>query len=113
MAEPSEPKRPTSKGLSKASSKGLGGETPAGAESEGLSFETALRRLEEIVDRLEEGDLELEAALSAFEQGVALSRRCAEQLAHAERRIEVLVRESEGWQTQPFEPEEAVTEESN
>lgn len=113
MAEPSEPKRRTSKDLSKGSSKGLEGETSAGAESEGLSFETALSRLEEIVDRLEEGDLELEAALSAFEQGVALSRRCAEQLAQAERRIEVLVRESEGWQTQPFEPDEAVPEESN
>jgi exodeoxyribonuclease VII small subunit len=105
MVEPSEPTRPTSKGL--------GGETSAGAESAELSFETALSRLEEIVDRLEEGDLELEAALSAFEQGVALSRRCAEQLAHTERRIEVLIRESEGWQTHPFEPDEAGPEESS
>jgi exodeoxyribonuclease VII small subunit len=105
MAEPSEPTRPTAKGL--------GSEPQAGSEEEGLSFETALSRLEEIVDRLEEGDLELEAALEAFEQGVALSRRCAEQLAQADRRIEVLIRESDGWQTQPFEADEDAPEESD
>jgi exodeoxyribonuclease VII small subunit len=105
MAEPGEPTRPTSEAL--------GGEASAGVESERLSFEAALGRLEEIVDRLEEGDLELEAALSAFEQGVALSRRCAEQLAHAERRIEVLVREGESWQAHPFEPDETAPEESD
>ena len=105
MAEPGEPTRPTSEAL--------GGEASAGVESERLSFEAALGRLEEIVDRLEEGDLELEAALSAFEQGVALSRRCAEQLAQADRRIEVLIRESDGWQTQPFEADEDAPEESD
>jgi len=105
MAEPSEPTRPTAKGL--------GSEPQAGSEEEGLSFEMALSRLEEIVDRLEQGDLELEAALSAFERGVALSRRCAEQLAQADRRIEVLMRESEGWQTRPFEADEDAPEESD
>jgi exodeoxyribonuclease VII small subunit len=105
MAEPREPKR--------TDAKGLGSQPAAGVEGEGLSFEAALSRLEEIVDRLEEGDLELEAALSAFEQGVALSRRCAEQLAQADRRIDVLIRESEGWQTQPFEPGEDEPEESD
>ena len=108
MAEPSEPRRPTAK-----AAKGLGNEPQAGSEQEGLSFERALSQLEEIVDRLEEGDLELEAALSAFEQGVALSRRCAEQLAQADRRIEVLIRESDGWQTRPFEADEDAPEESD
>jgi exodeoxyribonuclease VII small subunit len=69
------------------------------------SFEAALVRLEAIVDRLEEGDLELEAALEAFEQGVALTRRCAGRLEDAERRIEILVREGKKWITSPFEPE--------
>jgi exodeoxyribonuclease VII small subunit len=71
------------------------------------SFETALEQLEAIVDRLEQGELELEDALRAFEAGVALTRRCAQQLSDAERRIEVLVREGESWVTKPFEePEE-------
>jgi exodeoxyribonuclease VII small subunit len=57
------------------------------------SFEEALAGLEAIVERLETGELPLESALAAFEEGVALSRRCAEQLEHAEQRIAELVRE--------------------
>ncbi|MEN8162176.1 MAG: exodeoxyribonuclease VII small subunit [Myxococcota bacterium] len=56
-----------------------------------LSFESALARLEAIVTELESGDLALERALAAFEEGVALSRRCASQLEDAERRIERLM----------------------
>ena len=72
-----------------------------------LPFEAALARLEGIVATLEQGDLALEAALAAFEQGVRLSRRCAAQLDQAERRIEALVREGDGLAVRPFEgPEE-------
>ena len=60
------------------------------------SFEEALERLESLVDRLEDGDLPLEEALAAFEQGVALSRGCMERLERAERRIEALVAEAGG-----------------
>ncbi len=76
---------------------------PTSSDSESLSFEAALERLEGIVGRLEQGDLELEAALAAFEQGVALSRRCAGQLEQARRRIEVLAREGEQWVERPFD----------
>jgi len=81
---------------------------PASADAaDQPSFETALEQLEAIVDRLEQGELELEDALRAFEAGVALTRRCAQQLSDAERRIEVLVREGESWVARPFqEPEE-------
>jgi exodeoxyribonuclease VII small subunit len=78
----------------------------AGEELEALGFEAALERLEAIVDRLEQGDLELEEALAAFEEGVALTRRCAGQLEDAERRIEILVREGETWLARPFEESE-------
>ena len=86
-------------------------ENPPDADaSDGTTFEEALQRLEAIVDRLEEGDLELADALAAFEDGVNLTRRCAGQLEDAERRIEVLVREGEKWISRPFaeaEPEES------
>jgi exodeoxyribonuclease VII small subunit len=72
---------------------------------EAPSFEAALQRLEALVERLEQGDLELEAALAAFEEGVALARRCAAQLGDAERRIEVLMREGGGWVARPLEAE--------
>ena len=68
------------------------------------SFEGALERLEAIVAQLEGGALPLEQALAAFEEGVALSRRCAGELETAERRIELLV--SEGGASVPFEPED-------
>lgn len=71
--------------------------------TDSLSFEEALERLEGIVDRLEQGDLELEDALGAFEKGVALTRRCAGQLEDAERRIEVLVKSGGKWLTRPFD----------
>ncbi len=55
-----------------------------------LPFEEALARLEELVAQLEGGELDLEASLTAFEQGVGLTRHCQGQLEQAERRIEVL-----------------------
>jgi exodeoxyribonuclease VII small subunit len=72
------------------------------AEPSALSFEEALAGLEAIVDRLETGELALEQALVAFEEGVRLSRRCAEQLEASERRLEQLVREGGGFGTRPF-----------
>ena len=74
--------------------------------SEELSFEGALERLEAIVDDLERGELPLEQALAAFEEGIGLSRRCAATLQAAERRIETLA--GEDGATRPFESPEDV-----
>jgi exodeoxyribonuclease VII small subunit len=60
------------------------------------SFETSLEALEEIVHKLEQGDLALEESLGLFEQGIRLSRECQERLSQAERRIEVLLRDQQG-----------------
>lgn len=76
---------------------------PAPVAASELTFESALERLEGIVDHLESGALPLEEALAAFEEGVALSRRCAGELDAAEQRIEVLVEQSGGLATEPFD----------
>ena len=68
-------------------------ETPPASSPAMPSFEAALASLEGVVARLESGDMPLEQALEAFEEGVALSRRCAATLDAAERRIEILVAE--------------------
>lgn len=60
------------------------------------TFETSLGELESVVRRLEDGDLPLEESLKLFETGVKLSRECREQLVNAERRIEVLMQDSDG-----------------
>ncbi|MEP7074504.1 MAG: exodeoxyribonuclease VII small subunit [Acidobacteriota bacterium] len=60
------------------------------------SFESSLGELETIVRKLEGGDLDLEESLKLFEKGVKLSRECRERLTRAERRIEVLMKDSDG-----------------
>ena len=63
-------------------------------------FETALKRLEEIVRKLENGELSLDSALELFEEGIQLSRFCHGKLESAERRVEILLKNSAG-QPQP------------
>lgn|SRR3989338_7551728 len=57
---------------------------------EDLKFEKALERLEKIVEDLESGNMPLEDALKKYEEGVKLSRLCAQKLAQTESKIEVL-----------------------
>ena len=61
-----------------------------------IKFEDALLRLEQIVDRLEAGNLPLEESLKVFEEGVGLARHCARYLDDAEKRIELLTRDASG-----------------
>ena len=65
-------------------------------EPKAQRFEDGMAALEEVVAQLESGDLALEDALVAFEQGVALVRMLSERLSAAEQRIEVLVRNDSG-----------------
>lgn len=55
-----------------------------------------MAELEKIVGKLEDGDLPLEESLELFEKGIKLSRECRERLTNAERRIEVLMKDSNG-----------------
>jgi len=66
-------------------------DAPSSADGARESFEQVLTRLEKIVTDLEQGDLSLEDALGAFEQGIRLSREAAQRLDSAERRIEALL----------------------
>ena len=69
-------------------------------------FESAMQRLEEIVRSLEGGDLPLEDALKAFEEGMKLVRFCSEKLEEADKKVTLLVEEGKGKHTQvPFEIE--------
>ena len=59
-------------------------------------FEAALKRLEEIVKALEDGELTLDSSLELFEEGIRLSRLCHEKLEQAERRVELLLKDTSG-----------------
>jgi exodeoxyribonuclease VII small subunit len=70
----------------------------------GMSYEAALAELDEIIARLERGDVELEAAISAYERGAALTRHCAQLLDRTEQKITQLVVGPAGEVERPFQP---------
>jgi exodeoxyribonuclease VII small subunit len=61
-------------------------------ETPKVDFETAMRDLEALVERLEKGDLPLEESLAAFERGVMLTRSCQTALKEAEQKVEILLK---------------------
>jgi len=73
-----------------------------------ISFDDGLDRLEALVQRLEAGNLGLEEALREFEEGVNLSRSLQQQLAAAQRRVEVLRQGLGGeYRAEPLEGDQA------
>jgi len=76
------------------------------------NFENALKRLEEIVQKLEGGDLSLDESLKLFEEGIELSRLCTKKLTEAEARVEKLIKLGEKeFKTEPLDVEEGEEEE--
>jgi exodeoxyribonuclease VII small subunit len=65
-------------------------------EPQAPTFEAALKQLEEIVQRLERGELPLEESLKLYEEGIRLSRLCHAKLEEAEGRIELLMKDARG-----------------
>ncbi|MCX7978693.1 MAG: exodeoxyribonuclease VII small subunit [Bdellovibrionaceae bacterium] len=74
-----------------------------------MDFEKKLARLEEIVSKMEKGDLPLEESLKLFEEGVKLSRECHQRLNEAEQRVKILTAVDENGRpvAQEFVPEES------
>lgn len=70
------------------------------------SFESALQELEQIVLRLEGGNLPLEDALNEFERGVQLARQGQVKLQQAEQRVQILLADSEDAPLTPFSAED-------
>jgi exodeoxyribonuclease VII small subunit len=61
-----------------------------------ITFEEAIKRLEEIVRELESGEIEIEKALTIFEEGTRLAKLCAKKLAGIEKRVEILKKGEKG-----------------
>jgi exodeoxyribonuclease VII small subunit len=61
-----------------------------------LPFETALAELEEIVRKLERGEVSLEESITIYERGEALKKRCEELLRQAEARVEKITLDAAG-----------------
>ena len=71
-----------------------------------LTFEEALKRLEDVVDTLESGEVPLEKAIDLFQDGMLLSQVCSQKLDNVEQKIETLLEGSDGLVVKTFELEE-------
>jgi exodeoxyribonuclease VII small subunit len=80
----------------------MDGETP---NIEAMSFEDALRALEDVVRRLESGDVPLEDSITLYERGEELRKHCQKRLDAAQARIERIVAGPDGTPAgaQPFD----------
>jgi exodeoxyribonuclease VII small subunit len=81
-----------------------GSEAAPGKPVEQMTFEEALAELETIVQRLERGQLDLDASIAAYERGTLLRQHCADKLRQAQLRVEKLTLDREGnAKLQPFD----------
>ena len=80
------------------------------------TFENAMKRLEAIVEELESGDLALDEALKKFQEGVKLSKLCANKLDETEKKVSILLKDGDrNVRAKPFSPvssEDAVVSDS-
>ena len=68
----------------------------AAADIDKMSFESALAELEQIVSKLERGDVELEESIDIYERGARLKAHCEAKLKAAELKVEQIVQDSSG-----------------
>jgi len=66
------------------------------------TFEETMKELEQVVVKLEKGDLSLDSAIEKFENGIKLSKECESKLDKAEKKINVLVNGDEELKEEPF-----------
>jgi exodeoxyribonuclease VII small subunit len=69
-------------------------------------FEDALEKLEDIVKKMEAGDIPLDESLKSFEEGIRLIRFCSAKLEETERRVEVLMGKEESLKVKNFQGED-------
>ena len=68
-------------------------------------FETSLKELESLVERMEEGEQSLEQSLKDFERGITLTRQCQQSLQQAEQRVQELISQNGIDKLVPFDEE--------
>ena len=73
-----------------------------------VKFEEALKKLENIVEDLEKGELSLDEALKKYQEGVELSRLCSVRLESAKKKIDILGKNKKGeFELKPFDGEKS------
>lgn len=70
-------------------------------------FEDALQKLEDIVRKMEAGDMPLEESMKSFEEGIKLIRLCSTRLEETQRRVEMLLGKEDSLQSKRFGEDES------
>ena len=81
-------------------------ETMVSKKQSDFNFEKALQELEELVEKMENGNLSLEESLKYFERGVVLTRNCQQALTEAGQKVQILLKQNGKEQLQDFVPED-------
>ena len=76
------------------------------SDTPSLDFEAALKELEALVERMEQGDLSLEESLKHFERGIQLTRTCQQALKQAEQKVQMLTEKDGQPEIVPFDSED-------
>lgn len=79
---------------------------PMARKKAAVDFEQSLAELQTLVERLENGELSLEDSLTAFEQGIRLTRECQGALAQAEQKVQILLERDGELEEAPFDADE-------
>ena len=77
----------------------------SGKATESIDFESSIRELESLVERMEQGEQPLEQSLEDFERGIALTRQCQKALQETEQKIQQLIEKNGQDELVPFDEE--------
>jgi len=69
-----------------------------------INFEKTLAELEQLVEKMEEGDLSLEESMKYFERGILLTKTCQQALSEAEQKVSILLEKDSKAGLEPFNP---------
>lgn len=72
-------------------------------ENNKFVFESAMKRIEEIVIALERGDVALDDSLALFQEGAELIKKCSSALDNAEQKVSLLIKNNDSPETVPFD----------
>jgi exodeoxyribonuclease VII small subunit len=82
------------------------GVAPLAKKKPPTDFESALKELESLVEKMERGDIRLEESLQYFERGIELTRHCQQALQEAEQKVQILLEKGQQAETKPFSDED-------
>ncbi len=76
------------------------------------NFETSLKRLEDIVNEMETSQLDIDKAMSLFEEGILLVKQCSLKLDETKKKIEILVNKDGKFEKENFKGRDKTNEEN-